>query len=409
MATQNSGNVSISGGCIQGISISANQLYGANIIQNGDMMVDRQNNGALVTPLDTGAPSRVADRFFMRWTSGGSTLTPPTSQRVATTFGTAAYSPYMLNITAGSSAGASVPGNLQLSLFEMVEGLDTADLQWGTAQAEAATFTLTANGSLAGQHVSVGVTNYAKTRSFAADCLLQNVGAVSQCTGTVPGDTVGTWNNGGGQVGQTWLISLSCGGNLQQTTGPGNPLGQAGVGAWVAGYQPCSSQQTQFTGTAGATFQLGTLKVERGAGGSPGFPTEPSALAGAKLNHWMYMTFTGGVNPANGAGVPGAACGLVFQLPNKSYQMMFQQTFDPAFFSTPKVSIYNPLAGASGWTDMVYGGVLQNSITAAFMDINKRSIMLAATAPVGTLGVAAGDLACAHMVLDAESNYALNF
>jgi len=215
-----------------------------NRIINGDMRIDQRNSGASVTQ-QTGALFPV-DRFrvlgsasskFTAQQNAGS-VTPP-----------AGYTNY-LGMT--SSAATAVGASDYYLLQHSIEGLNVADLAWGTANAQAITLSFWARSSLTGTH-SGSLQNNAGDRSYAFSYTVNAANTWEQKTVTIPGDTTGTW-----------LTNSSIGVKITWSLGSGSTFTTA-ANSWVAGNFFGANSSVNVVGTNGATFYLTGVQLEVGS------------------------------------------------------------------------------------------------------------------------------------------------
>ena len=214
-----------------------------NRIINGAMVIDQRNAGAEVNPavnntyyLDRWyAVSTAASKFKIGQNAGG--VTPPAGFK--NYLGCTSLSAYSL----GSSEAFGVR--------QVVEGLNFADLGWGTANAQTITISFWVRSSLTGTF-GVGLGNYNFSRAYAASYTINSANTWEQKTITITGDTSGTWlstNDIGLYL--TWSLGYSS-----------NLTGTAGV--WNAGSYFMPTGATSVVGTNGATFYLTGVQLEVG-------------------------------------------------------------------------------------------------------------------------------------------------
>ena len=215
-----------------------------NRIINGDMRIDQRNSGASVTQ-QTGALFPV-DRFrvlgsvsskFTAQQNAGS-VTPP-----------AGYTNY-LGMT--SSAATTVGASDYYLLQHNIEGLNVADLAWGTANAQAITLSFWARSSLTGTH-SGSLQNNAGDRSYAFSYTINAANTWEQKTVTIPGDTTGTW-----------LTNSGLGIKINWNLGSGSTFTTA-ANSWAAGNFFGANSSVNVVGTNGATFYLTGVQLEVGS------------------------------------------------------------------------------------------------------------------------------------------------
>ena len=111
-----------------------------NRIINGAMMIDQRNAGASVST----SGSFPVDRFYMTKTNGSATFT---AQRSST-----APAGFINSLLWTTGTGASSGATDQAQIRHAVEGLNMADLGWGTANAQTVTLSFWVRSSLTGTY-----------------------------------------------------------------------------------------------------------------------------------------------------------------------------------------------------------------------------------------------------------------
>lgn len=409
MATENSGAVWITDGCIGVGAVSANNLYGANILQNGDIFVDQRNEGAAVTLSTIGLPVMGPDRWRGQLSASTSGASAATMQRTTASAGLTLV-PNALKITAGSVASTTTPSDLQLQIQQSISGQHIADLQWGTANAQPVTYSVVIKSSVAGNY-SVAMQNADKTRSYPVNCVVAAGTPVTTCVGTIPGDITGTWTTTPGTVGAIFSVNAACGSGYQQTV--------TGATSWFTGNYPCTSVQSQLVATANATLELSPIKLERGLASSPGFPLEPASLNSVRLREFYRKTFSPGVVPAGAVGNLGAICTSLNVAPGPALAVngSFGSTgltpagfggfsnvngavpviLQPPMFAAPSVTTYSPGAlNSSAWRNVTRSLDIPGSADPTSKGANNVTLV---TMAVGRPS-AAGDTVCVHAVFD---------
>jgi len=229
--------------CTLASTVDAAQYYGfKNRIINGAMQIDQRNAGASVT-LSNGADSFSVDRFKFYRNVGG-TFTAQRSTTVPAGFTNS------LLITA--STGAS-PTAAQYNFFKQdIEGLNVADLGWGTANAQPVTISFWARSSIVGSY-GLSAANNSIDRSYVAVYTINSANTWEYKTVTIPGDTTGTWatdTNAGLRV----YFDLGAGTDSNAT-----------AGVWNASWKTRTSSCVIWGATTGATFYITGLQLEKGS------------------------------------------------------------------------------------------------------------------------------------------------
>lgn len=159
----------------------------------------------------------------------------------------------MLQVYAGTIV---VPAAAEYCMIsQIIEGINTADLQWGTNNAKPVTLSFIAYGSIGGV-MSVSL------RSGLGQSIVVPVtipaGSAPRVSVTFPGPTSGSWAIGNGE-GMEVAFCFSAGTNYQT----------ASNNVWVAGNIFAHTTQSNFADTAGRYFLLGDVQLEPGSVGTP--------------------------------------------------------------------------------------------------------------------------------------------
>jgi hypothetical protein len=216
-----------------------------NRIINGAMVIDQRNAGASITASDG---SFGVDRFKTA-IAGSGVFTMQQSSTAPTGF---SYSQLLTITTADTSIAASD----EYSYRQFIEGYNTADLAWGTANAKTITLSFWVRSSVTGTY-AVGLRNSAADRAYPATYTISSANTWEQKTITIAGDTSGTWltTNGAG-IGV--VFSLGAGSNYQGT-----------ANSWNSANTFSTSSATQWISNAGATFYITGVQLEVGSTATP--------------------------------------------------------------------------------------------------------------------------------------------
>jgi hypothetical protein len=273
-------NADVIGTSVAGSNLGAgNASIMKNRIINGAMVIDQRNAGASVTP-STGTYTLDRWRIFsgqaskMTAQQNAGSVTPPVG-----------FTNY-LGITSSSaySSGASDLFVLQ----QMIEGFNTADLQWGTANAKTVTLSFQFYSSLTGTF-SGSLMNSAADRSYPFTFTVSSANTWTSISVTVAGDTSGTW------VGATNGIGIRL--NLNLGSGTSN---LSTAGSWAAGQYYGSTGSVSLVGTSGATFYITGVQLEVGSSAT-GFEyvNYQTSLANCQRYYWKN---TGALYSMHGSG-----------------------------------------------------------------------------------------------------------
>jgi len=221
---------------------NASSTFGfKNRIINGGMVIDQRNNGASVT--QTVAQTYVTDRFAIF----GSVTSKFTAQQSTT-----APTGFINSLLITSSSAYTVGTSEFFQFRQTIEGLNVADLAWGTASAQTVTLSFWTRSSLTGTFGGA-VGNNAGNRSYPFTYTISAANTWEYKTVTIAGDTTGTWltNTSGG----IWLyFGLGVGSTYSGT-----------AGAWAAADYRSATGAVSVVGTSGATFYVTGVQLERGS------------------------------------------------------------------------------------------------------------------------------------------------
>jgi len=241
-----------------------------NRIINGAMVIDQRNAGASVTITTNGEfgvdrwkgqPS-VNSKFSLQQNAGS--VTPPIG-----------FSNYL---GATSLSAYTVGAGESFSIAQYIEGFNTADLQWGTANAKTVTLSFWAYSSLTGTF-SGALANSAVNRSYPFSYTISSANTWTQVSVTIAGDTSGTWIGATNGVGIRIWFNLGAGSSLS-TTG----------GAWAAGDYRATTGSVSVVGTNGATFYITGVQLEKGSTATS-FDYRPYGTELALCQRYYYKNF----------------------------------------------------------------------------------------------------------------------
>jgi hypothetical protein len=220
-----------------------------NRIINGDMTIDQRNNGASVTPSITSFPwpysvdrwstvQTQASKFSIQQNAGA--VTPPPGFR------------NYLGITVGASANVTVGVNDIFQYLQRIEGFNTADLDWGTANASPVTLSFWVRSSIAGTFGGA-LGNVSDNYVYPYSYTINATNTWEYKTISITGATAGTWGTTNG-IGINVTIGFGAGTNQQNTPG-----------AWSTLSRFAPTGQTNLIATNGATFYITGVQLEKGS------------------------------------------------------------------------------------------------------------------------------------------------
>ena len=254
--------------------VSSAGLYGfKNRIINGAMVIDQRNAGASVTPNLSAFPvdrtqvvSNPGSKFTAQQNAGS--VTPP-----------AGFTNY-LGVTS-SSAYAGAAGD-QMYILQNLEGYNTADLGFGTANAATVTLSFRVYSSLTGTFGGA-LRNFGGTRSYPFTYTISSANTWTTISITIAGDTSGTWVGASNAGSLIVFINLGSGSTYSGT-----------AGAWASADYRSATGATSVVGTNGATFYITGVQLEKGSTATS-FDYRPYGTELALCYRYFRKT-NGGVN-----------------------------------------------------------------------------------------------------------------
>jgi len=213
-----------------------------NRIINGAMTIDQRNAGASVTPSNA---TYTLDRWRSLLTQASKYTVQQNAGSVTPPDGFRNY----LGVT--SSSAYSVISSDYFVQQQFIEGFNTADLGFGTANAKAITVSFWVRSSLTGTFGG-SLFNNDGSRCYAFTYTISSANTWEQKTVNIAGDTTGTWNT-------TNLCGLGI--NFGLGVGSANAIS---AGAWGGTFGYSATGATSVVGTNGATFYITGVQLEVG-------------------------------------------------------------------------------------------------------------------------------------------------
>ena len=234
---------------INSMTPTADSLQGfRNRIINGDMRIDQRNAGAAVTI--NGTAAYTVDRWFGEDVTDG-VFTVQQDSSAPTGFNFSAK----ITIT---TADASLAAGQYAVFTQRIEGFNTADLMWGTANAKTITLSFWVRSSLTGTFGGV-LANSAENYSYPFTYSISAANTWEQKSVTVTGPTAGTWIGATNGKGMIVTFALGSGSTYVGT-----------AGAWAAAdYRGGATGQTSVIGTLNATWYITGVQLEVGSVATP--------------------------------------------------------------------------------------------------------------------------------------------
>ena len=306
-----------------------------NRIINGAMVIDQRNAGAEVNPAANATYyldrwrvfSDVASKFKIGQNAGS--VTPPAGY--INYLGCTSLSSY----TVGTSEGFGVA--------QRIEGLNIADLAWGTASAATVTLSFLVYSSLTGTFGG-SLRNNGNTRSCPFSYSIPVANTWTTISVTVAGDTSGTWFATNG-IGIAVSFSLGSGATVSGT-----------AGAWAATNYFSATGATSVVGTNGATFYITGVQLEKGSTATSfdyrPYGTELSLCQRYYQKSYAIETVPASVTKLNIVGGAVGLYGVWAGLNSISFAVQMRAAPTFAYYDSAgnasKVSAY---LNTGGWTD----------------------------------------------------------
>jgi hypothetical protein len=220
-----------------------------NRIINGAMVIDQRNAGASVSASVLSTVTYTLDRWAYYATQASKFTIQQNAGSVTPPAGFTNY----LGVTVGASANVTVGAGDAFLVRQGIEGLNVADLGWGTANASTVTLSFWVRSSLTGTF-SGSFTNDSANRGYAFTYTISAANTWEQKTITVVGDTTGTWLKTSG-AGIYVGFSLGTGSSSSGT-----------ANTWVGGsYINGNSSAVNPIATNSATFYITGVQLEKGS------------------------------------------------------------------------------------------------------------------------------------------------
>jgi hypothetical protein len=218
---------------------SANTFGFKNRIINGGMVIDQRNAGASITPTNMQFP-------LDRW-SIYTTLTSKISTQQLSSSPPTGFVNYLgATVIATATLGASD----YFSIRQYIEGFNTSDFAWGTANAKSATLSFWVYSNLTGTFGGSLSNNGSTCYPFSYSIPTANTW--TQISITVTGPTSGTFNT-----------NNSCGILLCLSAGTGTTYSGT-AGAWGSTFYMSATGATSIMGTVGNYLYITGVQLEVG-------------------------------------------------------------------------------------------------------------------------------------------------
>ena len=223
-------------------------MAGRNRIINGGMVFDQRNAGASVATTAIGTAIYTLDRWMY--------LVNVASKMTVQQSTAGGFVGFTHSILVTSSSAYSVTSGDYFLVDQRIEGLNLADLNWGTANAVSVTLSFRVKSSLTGTFGGV-ISNSEDNRSYPFSFTISTANTETSVSVTIPGDTTGTWLTTN-VTGMKLRFSMGVGSTYK---GPAN--------AWAGATYLAPTGSVDLVGTSGATFYITGVQLEAGSVATP--------------------------------------------------------------------------------------------------------------------------------------------
>ena len=228
------------------VQATAPRVGMVNRIINGDMRISQRNGGAS-TSVQTSSNYVTCDRWHVA-VSQNSKFT--IGQNLGAVTSAVGFSNYL---GVSSSSAFSVAASDYFLIGHKIEGFNSADLLWGTANAQSVTLSFKVYSSLTGTFGG-SVLNSVQNRSHPFTYTVSSANTWTNISVTIAGDTSGTWIGATNGTGLRFYFSLGAGSSVSGT-----------AGAWGGAFYGSATGATSVVGTDEATFYITGVQLEKGS------------------------------------------------------------------------------------------------------------------------------------------------
>jgi hypothetical protein len=201
-----------------------------------------------------------------------------------------------------TTADAAIGSAQSYTYTALIEGLDVADLGFGTANARAVSIGFWFRSSLTGTF-SGSLRNAAVDRSYPISWSYPSANVWQFVPSqNIPGDTAGTWL---ATAARAWLLTFN--------VGAGSTLLGA-AGAWAAGNLIGTTGSVQLIGTNGATMDIALVQVEAGST-CTSFEWTPYQSGLARVARYLPVIVSSGGSEAIAVGQCTSTTRALFTIP----------------------------------------------------------------------------------------------
>jgi len=315
---------------LEGVGGSTSVGYRNRLI-NGDFRIDQRNAGASVTPTSVGAYTYTLDRWAGVISAASKFSVQQNAGSVTTPTGFTNY------LGATSLSAYSITSSDYFLLSQKIEGFNTADLGWGTANAKTVTLSFLVYSSLTGTFGG-SLQNSAGNRAYPFTYTISSANTWTQINVTIVGDTTGTWVGSTNGIGIQVNLGLGVGATYSGT-----------AGAWAAGTYFSATGATSVVGTNGATFYITGVQLEAGSVATP-FERVDYSETLRRCQRYFQKSFPSATAPTNNTGLTNIQ--LTLKYGGASVEPQYSALYPVVMRAAPTATLYNPFTGTAGqWSD----------------------------------------------------------
>jgi len=256
------------------VTTASPSLGRRNLIINGAMQVAQRGTSAITASGTTQFP---VDRFGIQQVDVGGSFT---AQQSST-----APEGHSKSVVITVTGTGTPSGGDRAILSQHVEGLNSAHLNWGTANAKTVTLSFWVRSSLTGTFGGA-LSNSSVNRAYPFTYSISSADTWEQKTVTISGDTSGTWLTTNG-VGVRVYFGLSVGPDKSGT-----------AGTWASADYRSATGATNLLGTNGATFYITGVQLEVGSVATP-FEHRSYGEELALCQRYYQSSYNTGVSPGS--------------------------------------------------------------------------------------------------------------
>ena len=244
----------------------------SNLIINGAMAVDQRNSGSSFSQTN-GAYN--LDRFRGNSYDGGATTGKFTVQQSST-----APDDFDHSLLVTSSATTADASNNIFNIEQLIEGFNSANLNYGSSSAKTITLSFHVRSSLTGTFGGA-LKNNARNRNYPFTYTISSANTFEKKVITISGDTTGTWVGSTNGIGLWLSFGLGVGSNYSGS-----------AGAWGAGDYFSATGATSVVGTNGATWYITGIQLEVGSQASD-FQHEDIGITLQRCQRYYHLVASG--------------------------------------------------------------------------------------------------------------------